>query len=144
MTQAINKKIEELTASMPGMKLPPNIFIDMDGELIEYIEGQSLIARYPFKERYENPFGYMQGGIIIAAIDNTVSPLSYLVSPPNITTHINTTFIRPVKNTEKFIEVIASVVDKAARNLHFSAEVRNPSGRLLASSTISCSVIRVK
>lgn len=142
MIEAINKRIDELKTKMPEMKLPPNIFLDMDGEFVEYIEGESLTARFPFKERYENPFGYMQGGIIVAAIDNTVSPLSYLVSPPNVTTHINTTYIRPVKNTEKFIEVIASVVEKTANGIHFMAKVKSERGKLLATSTVSCSVIR--
>lgn len=59
------------------MALPPKVFLDMDDEFIEFIEGEKLVARYPNKSRYRNPFGFMQGGIIVAAIDNTIAPLSY-------------------------------------------------------------------
>jgi len=52
----------------------------MEGEFIDLVEGISLTARFPNKDRYMNPMGFMQGGIITAAIDNTVSPLSYMLA----------------------------------------------------------------
>jgi len=69
------QRVLELMFSETGMNLPPKIFMDMDGEFIDLVEGVSLTARFPNKERYMNPMGFMQGGIITAAIDNTVSPL---------------------------------------------------------------------
>ncbi len=41
------------------MALPPKVFLDMDDEFIEFIEGEKLVARYPNKSRYRNPFGFM-------------------------------------------------------------------------------------
>jgi len=40
------------------MDLPPKIFMDMDGEFIDLVEGVSLTARFPNKERYMNPMGF--------------------------------------------------------------------------------------
>ncbi|WP_442498072.1 hypothetical protein [Methylobacter sp. sgz302048] len=55
-----------------GLELPPKIFKAMQGEFLEYVEGQLLTVRFPVKERYSNPFGCMQGGMIVAAMDNTL------------------------------------------------------------------------
>lgn len=106
------QRVLELMPSETGMDLPPKIFMDMDGELIDLVEGVSLTARFPNKERYMNPMGFMQGGIITAAIDNTVSPLSYMLGSANITQSISTTFKRPIKQTDRFIVVTASMIEK--------------------------------
>ena len=113
------------------MELPPKVFIDMEGEFLEFIEGEKLIARFPNKSRYMNPFGFMQGGIIVAAIDNTIAPLSYASAEPNITTEINTTYKRPIKGSDKFIEVIATILKKTSTHITLQAEVLNEKGHLL-------------
>jgi len=103
MNKDIMQRVLELIPAETGMKLPPRVFIDMEGEFIDLVEGISLTARFPNKDRYMNPMGFMQGGIITAAIDNTVSPLSYMLGSPNVTQTISTTFKRPVKKTDRFI-----------------------------------------
>lgn len=128
--------------SISGMELPPKIFNEMGGEFVEYIEGQSLTAKFPIKEIYSNPYGFMQGGMVVAAMDNTLAPLSYLLSPASITNNIDTTFVRPVKMAFEFIFVTAILIGKTPMQIHLRAEVKNPKGRLLAFSTSSSSVIR--
>jgi acyl-coenzyme A thioesterase PaaI-like protein len=135
-------KIRELIGSNPGMELPPKIFKEMEGEFMEYVEEQSLTARFPIKESYSNPFGFMQGGMIVAAMDNTLAPLSYLLLPPSITTHVNTTFIRPVKMADEFIHVTAFLVERTPMQIHLRAEVKSPGGKLLATCTSSSAVMR--
>lgn len=76
-------KIRESAGLNSGMELPPKIFKEMEGEFLEYIDGQSLTVRFPVKEGYSNPFGFMQGAVIVAAIDNTLGPLSLLLLPPH-------------------------------------------------------------
>ena len=66
--------------------IPPPVFIEMQGEIIAFnLEKQTLEARYPVQKRYQNPYRAMQGGMIGAAVDNTLGPLSLLVAPPNVT-----------------------------------------------------------
>lgn len=117
-----------------GMELPPKVFLDMEGEFIDYEEGKSLTARFPNKEKYMNPFRLMQGGIITAAVDNTVSPLSYVIAPPNITKEIITTYKRPVKESDNFIDVVASLVDKTVSDIRLKAVVLNEKGKLVATA----------
>lgn len=138
----IMAKFLQLIPENTGLELPPKIFMDMDGQFIDFIEGKSLTARFPVKERYMNPFGFMQGGIIVAAIDNTISPLSYVLAPPNVTKEINTIFKRPIKGSEPFIDVTASMLEKTATYIILQAEVRNESRKLVAKGTAKCIFVK--
>jgi acyl-coenzyme A thioesterase PaaI-like protein len=58
-------------------QFPPPVFTTMQGEFIALdLDHQSLTTRFPVDERYLNPYGLLQGGIIAAAVDNTFGPLS--------------------------------------------------------------------
>lgn len=126
------EKILNLMPRDPGLEFPPKVFRDMEGEVIDYTAGQSLTVRFPNKERYENPLGFMQGGMITAAIDNTIGPLSFLLAPPSVTKDLATVFKRPVKRTDKFIEVIASLIEKTSSGMIIEAKVTNAAGKIVA------------
>lgn len=114
----------------------------MQGEFIEFVNGEKLVAQFPNLERYMNPFGFMQGGIIVAAIDNTISPLSYVSAPPSITKEINTTYKRPIKACDECIKVMATIVKKSATHIMLHAEVLNAKGKLAASAVVNCVFIK--
>lgn len=135
------KLLQRIPADLT-MTLPPKVFVDMEGEFIDYVEGEYLRARFPNKERYKNPFGFMQGGIIVAAMDNTMSPLSYAVSPPNITKEISATFKRPIKGCVRFIDVVARVMNRTSTGLILQAEVMNEKEKLAARGIAHCVYIR--
>ena len=62
------------------INFPPPVFDTMKGEVVSYdSENEILTNKFPVLHEYLNPYGYMQGGIISAAIDNTIGPLSLLV-----------------------------------------------------------------
>lgn len=136
MSNELLKTISSKLPKQSNIEIPPKIFVDMEGEYIEHIEGKSLTARFPVKERYQNPLKAMQGGMIVAAMDNTFGPLSYMVAPLSVTTHINATYIRPVTVDDRFIDVTATVIEITKNLLHMRAEVRNPDGELVAISQL--------
>ena len=142
MHNEIFHRLKELMPYENNMELPPKIFIDMEGEFIEFVENIKLIARFPNMERYMNPFGFMQGGILVAAMDNTISPFSYASAPPSITKEIKTEFKRPVKRAEKYIDVVATVVEKASSYILLQAEVLNEKGKLVAKSLANCVYVK--
>lgn len=142
MDNEILSQLLKMAPSNTGMELPPKVFIDMEGEFIEFVEGEKLVARFPNKERYMNPFGFMQGGIIVAAMDNTISPLSYVVAPPSITKEIITTYKRPIKESDSFIEVIGTVLEKSEKQIKLKAEVMNEKGKLAATGIATCVFIK--
>ena len=124
------------------MTLPPNVFFDMQGEFIEFVEGERLVARFPNQARYMNPFGMMQGGIVTAAIDNTVSPLSYVSGPACITKDIHTFYKRPIQSVDCYIEVVATIQQRTMKGITLHADVFNPKGKLVANGVANCVYFR--
>ncbi len=113
--------------------LPPPVFEFMQGEFLEF-DPQSayLKVRFPILEDYLNPYGVMQGGLVAAAADNTLGPLSMLVAPPNVTRTLEMKFSHPATLDMENIIVEARLQERDGRRLKFGAEVRDQSGRLLA------------
>lgn len=124
-----------------GLKIPPPVFLEMQGEILESGDDH-LKVRFPVQERYQNPFGYMQGGMLVAAMDNTIGPLSFMVAPPNVTMHLDSTFIRPVTPDETHIIVEARVTERTRRQLFIHAEVRSEAtGKLMCFADAAHTVI---
>lgn len=142
MKSNILEKLLQLVPVETSMELPPKVFIDMEGEFIEFVENEKLVARFPNKVRYMNPFGFMQGGILVAAMDNTISPLSYVTAPPSITKEINATYKRPIKESDNYIDVVATVIEKTATYISLQAEVLNAKGQLAAKCIANCVYIK--
>jgi uncharacterized protein (TIGR00369 family) len=132
-----------------GMKLPPPVFEDMQTDVRDYRPGADgthlgaeMTARFPLQERHQNPMGHMQGGMIAAAIDNVLGPLSYLVAPPSATAQLAVTYLAPVLPGLAYIEVTGRFVERAGRQLVFDAVVSAPDGRTLAVARSTNSVVR--
>jgi acyl-coenzyme A thioesterase PaaI-like protein len=105
----------------------------MHAELLDFDpDSGQLKIRFPVLEQYLNPYGVMQGGMVAAAVDNTLGPLSMLVAPPNVTRTLDMKFSQPVNLDLENIIVEVKLLERAGRRLKFSAEVRDQSGRLLA------------
>lgn len=113
--------------------VPPPVFKAMEGEFVAYDAGAAtLTARFPVKEHYLNPYGTMQGGMIAAAVDNTLGPLSMLVAPPNVTRRLQVTYSRPVTLETAHILVTARLVGRDGRRLRLRADVTDLNGRRVA------------
>lgn len=136
-------RLKSIVPDLKGIEIPPRIFEEMEGEFIAWDEENDVLtARFPVQVRYQNPLGMMQGGMIVAAIDNVYGPLSYLVAPPSLTQQLNTTYIQGVGPDDDYIEVTARLEHKTRRFLYMSAAVTNPNGDLLAISQASCLILR--
>ncbi|MCP5101411.1 MAG: PaaI family thioesterase [Chloroflexi bacterium] len=115
------------------LQLPPPIFNDMAGEFVDMdLEKKTLTVRFPVQERYQNPMGYMQGGMIAAAIDNAIGPLSFMVAAPNVTKTMEVTYLRPISKRIKQITVVAAFESQHERELTFVADVLRGDGAKLA------------
>jgi len=114
-------------------RVPPPIFEAMQGEFLAYdAETGTLTTRFPVLDHYLNPYGAVQGGMVAAAIDNTLGPLSMLVAPPNVTRRLEIKYSRPVTPDLGCVHVEARFLERDGRWLHFKAEVRDEGGALLA------------
>ena len=113
--------------------IPPQVFLTMRGEFLAFdAQAGVLEARFPILEEYLNPYGTMQGGMVAAAVDNTLGPLSMLLAPPNVTRRLQMKYSRPITPDLESITVRGKLLERAGPRLTFSAEVRDPQGLLLA------------
>jgi len=120
-----------------NVTVPPPVFIAMGTEFISIDpENSTITVKFPVPENTLNPFGSMQGGMIAAAIDNAVGPLSMITGPINFTRDMTLKYRKPVKSEFKFITVKAILTEKKGRRLFFSAEVYDPLGELLVSAKL--------
>lgn len=124
--------MRERMGDQQGLLIPPPIFIELGGTTIALdLEAKTMSKRFPVQARYQNPLGFMQGGIIAALIDNTIGPLSFLVGPPSVTTHFYTTYIRPVTPQDEYVVVHGEVVEQTRRTLMLRGRAVNAAGKTL-------------
>jgi acyl-coenzyme A thioesterase PaaI-like protein len=122
-----------LGRSWEDVRIPPPVFGFMQAEFISFDpKKKHLVVRFPILENYLNPYGAVQGGMIAAAVDNTIGPLSVLVAPPNLTRRLEMTYSKPVNIEMEFILVEARMLEQVDRSLVFAADVRDPTGKRLA------------
>ncbi len=112
--------------------IPPPVFTSMEGEFLAFDQTEGwLRARFPIKQEYLNPYKVMQGGMIAAAIDNTLGPLSILIAPPNLTRTLEIKYSAPIPLDLGSIIVTAQLIAREGNELRFKVEVRSDGGKLL-------------
>jgi len=111
----------------------PPVFREMKGEILDYDpESQTLTTRFPAEDRYHNPYQVMQGGIIAAAIDNTLGPLSVLVAPPNLTREMTVKYKKAVTGEFQYVIVKGWVESLEPPFLFLAARLESDDGQLFA------------
>lgn len=133
--------LDRLVASVPEelrQRLPPPCLLDMQAEPVEYVDGERLVMRFPVLERYQNPFGFMQGGYLLAALDNTIGPFSFLIAPPSVTGQITISYVRPVTPDQAHVTCIATVLERTRRTLYLTGRAVGDDGRLFAIAQATC------
>lgn len=118
-TEVLGEKIKDYN-------LPPPSFEIMQCEIVKYDEDEKLIiVKIPTLESWLNPFGTMQGGIIMGAVDNAVGPLSLLAAPMSITRNIESKFIKPITMNIEFLYVTATLFQQKKKRLIFDVVIKD-------------------
>ncbi len=131
------KHFEQLAArhfpdGFDDIVLPPPVFTAMEAEFLSIDSEMAAIeVKFPVPYSSLNPFGTMQGGVIAAAVDNAIGPLSMIVGPVSFTREMELKYRKPVKGDYEYIIVRANLTEKKDRRLYFSAEVMDPDGNIL-------------
>lgn len=134
-TEIVQLIEQRFKGDLNTIEIPPPVFIAMKGHFISVnIEQGSLRCRFPILAEQLNPYGHMQGGIISAAIDNTIGPLSMLVAPPNVTRRMELKYSRPVTSDLDYIYVTARYLEQKKKMLFFEADVKDQEGNEYASA----------
>ncbi len=112
--------------------IPPPVFQIFQGKFIKYDpDSASLKTRFPILKDYLNPFGYLQGGVTAALVDNTIGPLSFLIAPLNVTRRLDLKYIKPITVDMEYIYINSHLVDQNNSRLTFKADVTSPDEVLL-------------
>ena len=115
--------------------IPPPVFISMKAEFLTIDPENAMVEiKLPVPYSSLNPFGTMQGGIIAAAVDNAIGPLSMIVGPISFTRDMELKYRKPVKEDYEYIIVRATLTEKKDRRLYFSADVMDPDGNILVNA----------
>jgi len=127
----IKRLFEEKVGAMKDkLTIPPPVFDAMKGEFLKFDEENSTLDnRFPILREQLNPYGTVQGGVIAAAVDNTIGPLSMLVAPPNFTRHMELKYRRTVLPGSGYIFVTGRFIERKGRQLFFTASVHDNNGR---------------
>ena len=121
-----------------NLDAPPRSFKELHGEFVE-ADNRRVKVRFPFDERFANPIGTFQGGVLCAAIDNVFGPLWYLaLRRPSVTLDLSTQFIRSFSAKDEYVEVEARVVSISSATLVMHAEVRSHSNPCRHGSFAGC------
>ncbi len=127
------RKIAQIQQTKTGTIDSPPVFELMDVDVISFdAELKVLVNKFPVKQEYMNPYKIMQGGMIAAAIDNTIGPLSMVVAKANITRHLEIKYSKPVELGLGSILVTARYVGEENGFLLFDAKVTTEDGIKLA------------
>ena len=132
--QNIMQQVIDKVADQAGKFLvPPPVFVTMQGEFLALdLEEGTIRVSFPVLQEYLNPYGTMQGGMIAAAVDNTIGPLSFLVAPANVTRNLELKYSQPATLETGFITVKAELLERKQRQLFFNAVVLDQSNQTLA------------
>jgi acyl-coenzyme A thioesterase PaaI-like protein len=134
-----NKVVSELKLKFKDspyeVTIPPPVFVKMNGRVITYDSTLRIMKIvFPIMADYLNPFGSMQGGMIAAAIDNTIGPLSMLVAPLNYSRLLEVKYRKQIREDTEFITVIGQYEERKKSQLYFSAKVVDTKANELASA----------
>ena len=129
---------EKLGNTMDEYLMPPPSFSIMQCEIILFDEKKkSIVVKIPILENWLNPYRTMQGGMIVAAIDNAIGPLSMLVAPKNMTRDIETKLLKTITMDLEFIYVYASLLEHKKRRLIFDVLIKDKDENIYAKSKIT-------
>ena len=134
--------IKELFSSVLGddfheYELPPPSFTIMQCEIIAFDKDKAILTtKIPVLQEWLNPYATMQGGMIIASIDNALGPLSLLIAPKNMTRNIESKLIKAITMDVEYIYVTASLNEAKKRRLIFDVVVKDKEDNLYATARV--------
>lgn len=123
----------------------PNIAKALNSKIVGYDEAEgTLDTEFDINERFLNPAGHVQGGILTAMLDGTMGPANGMVLGDNEfapTLNINVSFINPAP-AGKF-HCKGRVVSKGRSICYLAGELFDADGNLVATATATAKVARL-
>lgn len=129
---------EVLGDKVKKFDLPSPSFNIMKCAIIAFDEqAKSIVVKIPVLKSWLNPYGTMQGGMISAAIDNAVGPLSLLTAPANVMRYMESKLIKPITMDLEYIYIHAALVEQKKKRLIFEITVEDESQTIYAKAKVT-------
>lgn len=124
-------------------QFPPPSLETLQVEYTTVEPGKRIIAKFPYQKRFSNPVGLYQGGFLAAAIDEVLGPLSYITAgTPCMTLSLNVTYLKAFPESLGHVVIEGSVLQKTKSLIFLRAEVRSPTGDLIAHAESHATIMR--
>lgn len=132
-------------ASGGKLQLPPPTLIELQARFVHCVPGEVLEVEVPYQQRFTNPVGSFQGGMMAAALDEAFGPLSYMTAQaPCVTLDMTLTYLKALREANAPMRVRAEVVKKTSQFIFMRAEVRDANGDLLVIAQSHSSILKEK
>lgn len=102
---------------------------------------QRIRALMRLGPEYQGGAGMIHGGIIATVLDEALGKVARFRGVHAVTAELKIEYLRPVQVNQDLV-IEAYELGKSGRNLHFTGEIRNTDGQVLARGTGRFVVIR--
>jgi len=136
--------MEFFTAMAEGKVSRPPIMDTLDFDGITFVEGQVEFRLTP-KEFHYNPIGTVHGGVIATLLDSACGCAVHTRLPAGVfytSLDLSVKFLRPVSVATGQLTTVGTVVHLGRRTALAEARLLDAEGRICATATSSCLVMR--
>ena len=136
--------LEFFEAISDGRVAPPPIMSTLDFDATEFTEGRAEFRLTP-REFHYNPIGSMHGGVFAAMLDSACGCAVHTRLQAGefyTSVDLSVKFLRPVSLTTGQIAAVGTVTHLGRRTALAEARITDAAGKLYATATSSCLIIR--
>jgi len=136
--------MEFFAAMQQGLVPPPPILNTLDFDGISFDEGRVEFRLTP-KEFHYNPIGSVHGGVFATLLDSACGCAVHTRLPAGVfytSLDLSVKFLRPVSVATGAITAVGSVVHLGRRTALAEARLVDAAGRVCATATSSCLIMR--
>ena len=136
--------LEFFTAMVEGRVPPPPILTTIDLEAASFEDGRVEFSLVP-KEFHYNPIGSVHGGVFATMLDSACGCAVHTKLPAGVfytSLDLSVKFLRPVSIATGKITAVGTVVHLGRRTALGEARIVDEAGRIYATATSSCLIMR--
>ncbi|MCK9878027.1 PaaI family thioesterase [Frankia sp. Ag45/Mut15] len=136
--------VEIFTAMRDGVIPPPPITKTLDFDGVSFAEGTATFQLTP-QEFHYNPLGTVHGGVLATLLDSACGCAVHTLLPAGVfytSLDLALKFLRPVTTRTGPVTAQASVTHLGRRTALAEGRITDAAGKLYATATSSCLVIR--
>jgi len=134
-----------LAAAVPegaSLRIPPPLPAVLGMRYVSWLPDRWIACAFVAHDRFANPAGLVQGGIVGSAMDVVYGTLGMtILKRPCVTLTLDTAYHKPLAADEREYEVTAHLVGKTRRLVYMRAEAVSADGVKVATSNSTMAAV---